>query len=124
MCSSDLTEIEAADDFVITDQTQITSVTFTGLITGNLALPSVGEVVVEIYRVFPLDSTNPPLSASVPTRTNSPSDVAFASRDSAASTLSFSTSVLASTFTAANSVLNGINPVPNQRTGGEGAVTG
>jgi hypothetical protein len=32
--------------------------------------------------------------------------------------------VLNSTFTAANSVLNGINPIPNQTTGGEGSVTG
>jgi hypothetical protein len=117
------TEIEAADDFVITNQTQITSATFTGLITGNLAAPTVGEVVVEIYRVFPNDSTNPP-SGNVPTRVNSPSDVAFASRDSVAGTLSFFTSTLNNTFTAANSVLNGINRSPNQTTGGEGAVTG
>jgi hypothetical protein len=38
--------------------------------------------------------------------------------------LSFSTSVLNTSFTAANSVINGINPFPNQTTNGEGAVTG
>ena len=72
-------EIEAADDFVIASQTQITNATFTGLITSGVAAPTVGEIVVEIYRVFPKDSTNPP-SGNVPTRVNSPSDVAFASQ--------------------------------------------
>ena len=32
--------------------------------------------------------------------------------------------MLAGSFTASNSVLNGINPSPNQRTGGDGAVSG
>jgi hypothetical protein len=80
-------------------------------------------VVVEIYRVFPNDSTNPP-STNVPTRVNSPSDVAFDSRDSGSGTLSFTPGFQASSFTAANSVLNGINKFPNQKTLGEGAVTG
>ena len=44
-------EIESADDFVLTQETSITSATFTGLLTGTN--PTVGEVVVEIYRVFP-----------------------------------------------------------------------
>jgi hypothetical protein len=117
-------EIEAADDFVIASQTQITSATFTGLLTSGVTVPAVGEIVVEIYRVFPKDSTNPP-SGNVPTRVNSPSDVAFASRDSVAGTLSFSTSTLANSFTAANSVASGgINKIPNQTTGGNGPVTG
>ncbi len=60
----------------------------------------------------------------MPTRANSPSDVAFDSRDSAAGELSFTSAILSSTFTAANSVLNGINKIPGQTTGGEGAVTG
>lgn len=115
------TETESADDFIAGSPFLIKGATFTGLLTG--ATPTVGQVVVEIYRVFPLDSTNPP-SGNVPTRVNSPSDVAFDSRDSASSTLAFSTTMLASTFTALNSVLNGINPQPNQKTGGEGAVTG
>ena len=114
-------EIEAADDFVTTSETQITSATFTGLVTG--IAPTIGEVVVEIYRVFPLDSTVPP-SGNVPTRVNSPSDLAFDSRGSTGGTLTFSTSTLASSFTVSNSVLNGINKIPNQATGGEGPVTG
>jgi hypothetical protein len=55
---------------------------------------------------------------------NSPSDVAFDSRDSGSGTLSFTPGIQASSFTAANSVLNGINRLPNQKTLGEGAVTG
>jgi PEP-CTERM motif len=114
-------EIESADDFLLTaGLTTLTNATFTGLIPVG---SSITDVVVEIYRVFPKDSVNPP-SGNVPTRVNSPSDVAFDTRDSAGGQLSFSTSVLNSSFTAANSVLNGINPLPNQTTGGEGPVTG
>ena len=47
-------EIELADDFVLTHSTSITSATFTGLLPASFA--TVGEVVVEIYRVFPKDS--------------------------------------------------------------------
>jgi hypothetical protein len=118
--SSGVAEIEAADDLVLTSPTTITSASFYGL------LPSLASTVtavnIEIYRVFPLDSTVPP-SGNVLTRTNSPSDAAFAERDSPGG-LSFSTSILASNFTASNSVVNGINKFPNQTTGGEGAVTG
>jgi hypothetical protein len=116
------TEIEAADDFVTSQMTTIQHASFTGLVTGAAGPGIVGEVTVEIYRVFPLDSTNPP-SGAVPTRVNSPSDGAFASADSAA-TLTFSTTTLTATFTASSSVLNGINPLPNPTTGGESAVTG
>ena len=94
-------EIESADDFVLTGETKITSATFTGLITGSG--PLIGAVDVEIYRVFPLDSTFPP-SGNVVTRTNSPSDVELDDRATAAGTLSFTTSTLAANFTAANSV--------------------
>jgi len=38
--------------------------------------------------------------------------------------MTFTASVLSPSFTVANSVLNGINPFPNQTTGGEGAVSG
>jgi hypothetical protein len=38
--------------------------------------------------------------------------------------LTFSATVLNASFTASNSVLNGINPMPNQTTLGEGPVTG
>jgi hypothetical protein len=117
------TEIESADDFILTKGTKITSATFTGLLPSGAPLTNVTDVVVEIYRVFPKDSTNPP-DGRVPTRTNSPSDVAFDSRDSAAATLTFSSALLSASFTAANSVLNGIHPLPNVMTGGEGPVTG
>jgi VPDSG-CTERM motif len=122
-------EIESADDFVITNSpTQINSATFTGLLPSGA---NVGEVRVEIYRVFPNDSdvgrtSGPPTfsTSQVPTRVNSPSDVEFADRDTATGNLTFTTNVLSQSFTAANSILNGINPFPNQHTGGEGAVTG
>jgi hypothetical protein len=112
-------EIEAADDFLLGSQASVTGATFTGIVpTGANVL----QVVVEIYRVFPNDSTQPP-DGKVPTRMNSPSDVAFGSRSSG-SDLTFTTATLSSSFTAANSVLNGIHPAPFQKTGGEGSVTG
>jgi hypothetical protein len=80
-------------------------------------------VTVEIYRVFPKDSQSPP-SGNVPSRVNSPSDVAFGSRSSSAAELAFSAVVLNASFTAANSVRNGIHKLPNQFTGGEGSVSG
>ena len=55
---------------------------------------------------------------------NSPSDNNFAAADSALGQLSFTTMVLNTTFRAANSVVNGINPQPDQFTGGEGPATG
>ena len=70
--------------------------------------------------MFPLDSTNSP-SGRVPTRDNSPSDVAFQEREGAA--LSYSTIDLGA-FTVANTVLSGINPSPSQTTGGEGPASG
>jgi hypothetical protein len=118
------TEIEAADDFVTTAPTTITSATFTGVVTSITGLSTIGEVVVEIYRVFPLDS-NTVRTPNVPTRANSPSDVALDSRSSSvAGEMTFATATLATTFTASNSVLNGIHAFPNQLTMGEGAVTG
>lgn len=60
----------------------------------------------------------------MPTRVNSPADVAFADRDSGPGNLSFTTTLLNANFTALNSILNGINPTPNQSTGGEGPITG
>jgi len=44
--------------------------------------------------------------------------------DSSGGTLSFTVTVVSPSFTVANSVVNGINPLPNQFTGGEGPVTG
>jgi hypothetical protein len=120
--SAGLIEIEAADDFTLATATAITSATFTGLLPAQASLSDIGQVRVEIYRVFPLDSTDPP-SGNVPTRVNSPSDVAFDERDTASTDLTFSVA-LNGNFTASNSVLNGINPLPNQTTGGEGPVSG
>lgn len=113
-------EIETADDFILSQGTAITGGTFTGLLpTGS----SVSGVTIEFYRVFPKDSANPP-DGKVPTRVNSPSDVAFNSRSSGSSNLSFTATVVNPSFTTLNSVVNGIHPSPNQFTGGEGAVSG
>src|SRR3954451_866453 len=50
-------EIESADDFVLGSATQISSATFTGLLLPSGAVtPTIGEIVVEIYRVFRNDS--------------------------------------------------------------------
>jgi len=123
-------EIESADDFILSNQTLISSATFTGLLSGA-STANVGNVVVEIYRVFPADSdvgrtSGPPTFSTpqVPTRVNSPADVELDSRSFIQSNLTVSTMVLNSNFTAANSVLNGINAKPNNLTLGEGSVTG
>jgi hypothetical protein len=116
-------DIESADDFLLTQPTRINSATFTGLLPTGFSAGDIVSVGIEIYRVFPNDSTDPP-SGNVPTRNNSPSDVALLELDSGAGDLSFATAVLNASFQAANSVLNGINPSPGQTTGGEGAVTG
>jgi hypothetical protein len=126
-------EIEVADDFILGTQTNVTGASFTGLfVPGAGGTPSVSQVAVEIYRVFPADSnvgrtSGPPTFSTpqVPTRLNSPSDVAFNSKDSGAAELTFSTSVLAATFTALNSVQpGGIHPIPGQTTLGNGPLTG
>ena len=126
-------EIESADDFVITSQTSITNATFTGLITGGSPLSSIGQVRVEIYRVFPFDSdvartSGPPTFSTpqVPTRVNSPSDVELEDRDTSPppGNLSFTTTDLGS-FSALNSVKpGGIHPIPDFHTGGNGPITG
>ena len=127
-------EIESADDFFLTSATSITSATFTGLITGPSPLNSIGEVRVEIYRVFPADSDTartsfpvPPFStAQVPARQNSPSDVEFDDRDTspAPGNLKFTVKDLGS-FSALNSVQpGGIHPLPGLTTGGSGPITG
>ena len=123
--SSGAFEIEAGDDFVLNSPTIINSASFVGLeIPGTGGMPSVSDLVVEIYRVFPEDSNTVRLP-NVPTRMNSPSDVEFDSRDSTASGLTFSTSVLSATFTALNSIQpGGIHPSPGQTTMGNGPVTG
>lgn len=119
-------EIEAADDFVLTSHTAITSASFVGLVVPlpGAGAPAVSDIVIEIYRVFPNDSDTT-RTPNVVTRVNSPSDVAFDSRDSAVPQLTFTTSVLTPTFTALNSVQpGGIHAFPNQTTGGNGPLTG
>src|SRR5690348_14332375 len=70
-------EIESADDFVLTDPVSIQSASFDGLLVpGTGGTPAISQVVMEIYRVFPLDS-NTVRTPNVPTRNNSPSDVAL-----------------------------------------------
>ena len=113
-------EIEAADDVLFANPVGLTGATFVGLIPPGA---TVSKVVVEIYRVFPKDS-DAVRTPRVPTRANSPSDVAFDSRDSEAGSLTYTIAVLSSSFTAANSVLNGIHPKPGQTTSGEGPVSG
>jgi hypothetical protein len=122
-------EIEAGDDFIVSSQTRLNNATFTGLIPTGA---NVAGVTVEIYRVFPLDSNvgrtswPPTFSTSqVPTRVNSPSDVAFSSKTSGSPELNFSTSLISANFSALNSVLpGGIHPMPGQTTGGNGPVRG
>jgi hypothetical protein len=117
-------ETETADDFVTTQATILNSATFIGLLPSGTPLSAVTQVEIELYHVFPLDSVNPP-DGRVLTRKNSPSDNNFAARDSKVpGQLSFTTTLLNPRFTALNSVVNGINPLPNQFTGGEGPVTG
>ena len=116
-------ETETADDFVTTQSVRITSATFTGLFVGGATGVNVQNVEIELYHVFPVDSTNPP-DNRVNTRVNSPSDNNFAAADGKLGQLSFTTKILNPSFTAANSVVNNINPKPNQFTGGEGPVTG
>jgi hypothetical protein len=122
-------EIETGDDFVLTSEVHINSATFVGLLSGGA---TIGEVKIEIYRVFPDDSdvgrtSGPPTFSTpqVPTRVNSPADVEFDDRDSTSSNLTFTPTVLNPSFTAANSVMpGGIHPEPGQTTGGNGPVTG
>jgi hypothetical protein len=121
--SPGLIQTETADDFVLTAaQTSITQATFTGLIPSGA---NITRVEIEFYHVFPTDSANPP-SGNVLTRNNSPADVEIgaATRDSLGGSLTFSASALNQNFPVANTVINGINPLPNQFTGGEGPATG
>lgn len=60
----------------------------------------------------------------MPTRVNSPSDVAIADRDAASSSLKFQVTALGD-FTVNNSVQpSGIHPLPNSTTSGNCAITG
>jgi len=116
-------ETETADDFVLGQRALVTNATFVGLLPTGFPLSSVTGIEIELYHVFPVDSTNPP-DGRVLTRTNSPSDNQFAAFDSGLGSLSFSATILNPSFTAANSVVNGVHAIPGQFPGGEGAVTG
>jgi len=116
-------ETESADDFLLTSRTMLTEATFTGLLFHG-GHGAIREVAVEIYRVFSKDSDTTRVP-QVPTRMNSPSDKAFDTRSSKVlGQLRFSVEVIDPHFSAANSVINGINPSPSQNTQGEGAVAG
>ncbi len=123
--SAGMVQTETADDFVLSQCVLINQATFTGLLPSGAPLSSITDVEVEIYHVFPVDSDQSRTPAVV-TRTNSPSDVEIsdATRDSLNNSLSASTTLVNSSFTALNSVVNGIFPSPSQFTGGEGSVTG
>lgn len=120
-------ETETADDFILTDATVISRAAIHGLIPSGLDVSSIQQVEVELYRVFPLDS-NTARTPRVVTRVNSPADVEISAetRDSSASpaTLSFGATIENKTFSVLNTVVNKINPAPNQFTGGEGAANG
>jgi len=123
-------EIEAADDFILGVETHLDQASFTGLLFQG-GPGEIRQVRVEIYRVFPNDSdvgrtSGPPTFSTpqVPTRVNSPSDVAFDTRDSADGTLRFTVTVVNHDFAAANSVIDGIHPFPDQATKGDGPVAG
>ena len=117
-------ERETGDDFLLSTSASVTGAAFTGLIPTNASIKS---VVVEIYRVFPNDSdvgrtSGPPTFSNlpqIPTRVNSPSDVAFDSRESG-SGLQYIATALQNSFTVTNSIVDGISV----GAGGEGAVTG
>jgi hypothetical protein len=115
-------EIESADDFILSTNTRLTAATFTGLLPTGASLRSIDRVVVEIYRVFPKDSDTT-RTPSVPTRVNSPSDVAFDVRDSRApGELNFAAAVVSASFSTTNSVRTPAKIAVNSV--GNGAATG
>jgi hypothetical protein len=120
-------ETETADDFVLGQSALITGATFTGLLPKGRDVSgrnsSIADVEIELYHVFPQDSTNPP-DGRVLSRVNSPSDNEFAAFDQAAGDITVTATIVNPSFSAANSVANGINPKPGQFTGGEGPVNG
>ncbi len=118
-------QTETADDFLVTQSIVVNQATFTGLLPSGANASAVANVEVEVYHVFPLDSALPP-SGNVLTRSNSPSDIEIgsATRDGLQGGLSFSTTIVNPTFVASNSVVNGINKHPGEKTNGEGPANG
>ena len=122
-------QTETADDFTLGGLTLIEKGTFTGLLPLGAPLSSITNVEIEFYHLFPKDSTNPP-SGNVPTRSGSPADVeiAAATREFLAGTLTFTATLINSNFAVANSLgVGGIPPVGSPGfpfTGGQGPTTG
>ena len=118
-------ETETADDFMLTNTTSIAQATIAGLLPSGTPLANISNVEVEIYHVFPTDSTDPP-SGHVTARKNSPADVEIgsATRDGSQNTLSFTASQLNASFAVANTVVDGINQMPASTTEGEGSASG
>jgi hypothetical protein len=120
-------EVEAADDFILNTQTLLYGAVFTCLLPVDTTFDDIGKVTVEIYRVFPKDSDTT-RTPNVPTRTNSPGDNEFDDRSTAKASgegnLTYSFVVLQLHYEVGNSVINGINPSPNQNTQGDGPVSG
>ena len=127
-------EIESADDFILANQTQITSATFTGLLpTARPRSATLVNVVVEIYRVFPNDSNIGRTSGPPTFSTRSSADARQIRRRMSrskiaiqpTSTLSFSAD---NTECLVHGCQFGIERHPSaaqrQTTGGEGPVTG
>ncbi len=117
-------QIETGDDFVLKHEILLQHATFTGLLINGATPADIANVNVDLYHVFPKDS-NTVRTPNVPTRTNSPADTEFTGLDAAGGGLSFSANILNNSFSVGNSVLpGGIHPSPNQRTLGNGPVTG
>ena len=127
-------ETETADDFILTETTSIAQATISGLIVpSGTPLASIGNVEVEVYHVFPKDSdvgrtSGPPKfsTAQVPTRVNSPADVEIddATRDGSLGTLAFTPSLVNPRFSVGNTVVTGINKLPDSTTLGDGPERG
>lgn len=119
-------QTETADDFILGSETRLTTATFTGLLAPGAKVTDIKDVEIEFYHLFPGDSAN--RTPGVTTRVNSPGDreIEAATRDAADGSLSFSAAVVNPTFTAANSVVDGIHggDATTEFTGGEGPVTG
>ena len=124
-------EIESADDFVLTKETSLTmrrSRAFcpraprcrTSLMSAS-RLSRLPEGLGRGPDLGPADIQHPPGAhagqLALRCRTRRPECIR-------GHTLTFTPGIIHSSFTAANSVLNGINPKPNFHTGGDGSVTG
>jgi hypothetical protein len=124
--SSGKLETETADDFILAETTSIAQATITGLVVPGTALANIQNVEVELYHVFPTDSDQG-RTPSVPSRANSPADVEIdtATRDGSLGTLGFTTKLLHSDFTVANTVVNDLVVAPLDHVAhGEGPTSG